>query len=115
MLLSDNCLEDKLNLMLLCAAYAQDDLGLRLIEQGIPVEGEIYLFSGAFVPNTTPLFACVEGGKDVKGKTIRLLLQKGAEIDRRLGKDRTVLITASVTGQVEAITALVEHGCDVNA
>jgi ankyrin repeat protein len=88
-------------------AVLADDLGTarKLIQQGANVKA-------ANSYGVTPLsIACTNGN----GPMVRLLLDAGADPNTVLPGGETVLMTASRTGDVAAVNALIERGAKVDA
>ena len=77
----------------------------RLLESGVDVDMEDNK------PHATALmWAAHEGYPDI----VRLLIEHGAEIDKRKVTSETALCFAAQQGWIEAIKVLVQHGADVN-
>ena len=77
----------------------------RLLESGVDVDTEDNKHHA-----TALMWAAHEGHPDI----VRLLIEHGAEINKRKATSETALWFAAQKGQLEAMKVLVQHGADVN-
>ncbi len=89
------------------AAYYQN---LKVVQKLIEYEADVHAEDEY---RRTPVYyaSC---NHDVKsGSVLRLLLERGADVNARIRDGRTSLHAASVYGVLEAVRLLLEHGADV--
>lgn len=79
-------------------------------ERTVTIPGKIGILKKLF--KNKPMINAAKGGNAEK---VKLLLEKGADVDAKDNSGNTALIYAAVNGHIETVKILVEKGADVNA
>ena len=99
-----------------------------LLDHGIDVNtrssiGGHVLFTALAIDDVRPPVKIIDGVRWVRGKEsfsltkleiMRLLIDRGIDIDRRIADDSTCLHIAAVTGDIETVKILLDAGADPN-
>lgn len=100
-----SCADDNAENLALVAKRGDLEAVVRLLESGVNVDTEDNKHHA-----TALMWAAHEGYPDI----VRLLIEHGAEIDKRKATNETALWFAAQKGHLEAVKVLVQHGADIN-
>ena len=102
--------EEDAALPLLAAVRRADrDYARALLDAGAPVDVH-------FKEATTALAEAIDGsaGDDWRARIVELLVERGANVNRRFPDGRTPLFAAAESGNVRVVNFLIAHGAHVN-
>jgi len=98
-------------LLIRAAENAEEQVVGKLLEQGADVEAR-----GPFGRSALSACACNQVDQKKRSRTLRLLLDNGADVNGKTLRGRTPLFSAATAGWVpeESVRTLLEYGADVN-
>jgi hypothetical protein len=95
-------------LPLLAAVHRGDrDYARTLLDMSAPVDVH-------FKDATTALAEAIDGSDDAHARIVELLVERGANVNRRFPDGRTPLFAAAESGNIRVVNFLIAHGAHVN-
>ena len=98
-------------LLLRAAENAQEQVFRHLLERGADIEAR-----GPFGQSALSACACNQVDRKKRSRTLRLLLDSGADVNGKTFRGRTPLFSAATAGwgPEDSVRILLEYGADVN-
>ncbi|HEY2366580.1 MAG TPA: ankyrin repeat domain-containing protein, partial [Polyangiaceae bacterium] len=99
--------EDEALPLLAAVRRGDRDYARMLLAAGAPVDVH-------FKEATTALAEAIDGSDDARARIVELLVEKGANVNRRFPDGRTPLFAAAESGNIRVVNFLIAHGARVN-
>jgi ankyrin repeat protein len=95
------------------AHFGQKDAVLTLLEYGVDINALSHS-KLSFIPSNTALHAAIAGNKSDVVNVVKVLIQKGAEINAVDSNEHTPIQAAAFEGNIEIAQLLIENGADIS-